>query len=99
MSTRVMNIHVSQINSAADHETVNLALQFRIGISDASEISDSLNQDISLKTGLGLYKTSIQLNADIAVLVKDFAYSTYSVPTNGYAATYVSGAYGLLNLL
>lgn len=96
---RVLNIHVANINDAPDHETVNLALSIKVGFSDTTALTDSLNQDIAQKNGLGLYRTSIEMNLAVADAVKSFLNSSYSIPTNGYAAVYVSGAYGLLNIL
>jgi hypothetical protein len=98
-TVRALHVHVTGPTGAADHETVTVGVQIIVGFSDDDYLTDSFFPELELKTVLGLYKTAIQMNADVAEEVKDFLYSSYSIPTNGYAAVYVSGAYGLLNLL
>jgi hypothetical protein len=98
-TTRALHIHVSGPQTAPDHETVTVGCTIFVGFSDDDQLQDSLTPELELKTGLGIYKTEIQLNADIAAAVKAYLYSSQSIPTNGYAATYVSGAYGALTIL
>lgn len=95
---RVLHIHVTALGLATEETQVSTQVDVRIGIDGEESISFNLTPEITLKT-LGVYKTAIQMNVAIADAVKSYAYDTYSIPTNGYVATYVSGAYGLLNVL
>lgn len=98
MSTRVLHIHVTGPTDAADHETVTVGCNILVGLSDASAIADSIYAEIALKT-LGIYKTSAQMNLAVTDAVKAHLHTSQGIPTGGYAASYVSGAYGLLGIL
>ncbi len=97
-TTRVLHIHITGIDAAPDDDSVQPNCDINVGISDASPIGDSYSPTITLKL-LGVYKTAIQMNISVADACKDFLSSSYSIPTNGYAAVYVTGAYGLLSIL
>lgn len=98
---RVLHIHVTgpQVTTGSDSVTVGCNILVGIDGSPNTEITDSYAPDIALKGLLGIYKTSIQINSDIAVAIVAFMLSSHSIPANGYAAIYVSGAYGVLNIL
>ena len=98
MPTRVLSIQVAAVAALPDEDTMQLDVAYRVGISDDDPISDVTTVELSLHT-LGVYKTSIGLNAAIADAVKEFVYSEHSIPTNGYAAVYVAGGFGLLSVL
>lgn len=97
MSTRALNVHVTGPIAAADHETVTLAVNIVVGFDDASNLTDVMHADIPLKT-LGVYKTPLEMNQDVVAAVKQHLLTFNAIPTNGYAATYVSGAYGSLTI-
>ncbi|HET9063684.1 MAG TPA: hypothetical protein VFO62_10385 [Candidatus Binatia bacterium] len=99
MPTRVLNVHVTGLQGAPDHESVQLALDIKVGRSDGAAITDTLNPTLDLKNALGVYRTAIEMNLEVIEAAKDHMLSSQSIPTNGYAAVYVSGAYGLLSIL
>jgi hypothetical protein len=102
MPDRVLHVHVGGLDSIPSghgDDQVTVTLQILVGIDGDDPLSDSLPATLTLKTLLGLYKTAIQLNVDVAEAAKAHMYSSQSIPTNGYAAVYVSGAYGLLSIL
>lgn len=98
MSTRVLYIHVPAVGNPNGVTSLDLAPSVIVGLDDGDPIVETPTIVINLKT-LGIYKTAIQMNLALADAVKQFMLDEHSIPINGYAATYVSGAYGLLNIL
>lgn len=98
MSSNVLHVHVTEIASAVGELVVQPVLSIRVGSGSTEIITDTLSPTISLKV-LGIYRTSIQLNKKIMDTVKSYLEDAYSIDPDDYAAEYLSGAYGLLNLL
>lgn len=98
MPTRVLHVHVSGLDSIPSGGKVKLQCQLLVDRSDGSTISDSVAPELEVKPGL-LYRTSIEMNVAIADAAKAHLNTYYSIPTDGYDAVYVTGAYGLLSIL
>lgn len=95
---KVIHVHIAGIEEAPDENTVVLSLSIKVADGNAQVVTDSLAPSITLKI-LGVYRTAIQINQKVMAEAKAFVEDTYSIPSNSYAAEYLSGGYGLLNLV
>lgn len=98
---KVLSIHVNQLQTAGWDDPSIVKVRTSITLQETDEDPINLTGvDFSLSNNtLGVYKTAIQLNADLVDAVKTYLNTYYSIPTSGYSTSYLSGGWGLLSLL
>lgn len=95
---KVIHVHVAGVEEAPDDNTVKLSLSIKVADGGSQVVTDTLVPTVTLKT-LGVYRTAVQMNQKVMTEAKAFVEDTYSIDADSYAAEYLSGGYGLLNLL
>lgn len=89
-TTRVMILHLEHPARALDHLTADIGGDLSVGMSAGGAFTDSFRATIALTDGMGTYKTQAELETAVIEAAKEFAYEAYGIPTDGYAAVYIT---------
>lgn len=95
---KIVQITIAGIYGQNDISKVSLATSYKVLRTGEATITDTPDIDLDVKTGLGLYKTALQLNQDLREAIYDHIESTYSITTNNVDKVIYQGMFTDLGL-